>query len=72
MAIDALRIFDLVYVLTGGCPGGSTETLSIHAYKVFFYKGDFGQGGAISVIILLLVGGFGYFCTKKSFEENKL
>ena len=71
-AIDALRIFDLVYVLTGGCPGGSTETLSIHAYKVFFYKGDFGQGVAISVIILLLVGGFGYFCTKKSFEENKL
>ncbi|TLD40427.1 MAG: Maltose/maltodextrin ABC transporter, permease protein MalF [Candidatus Jettenia ecosi] len=68
-AIDALRIFDLVYVLTGGGPGGSTETLSVYAYKLFFYKGDFGQGAATSVIILLLVAGFGYFYTKKSFEK---
>jgi ABC-type sugar transport system permease subunit len=66
-AIDALRIFDLVYVLTGGGPGGSTETLSVYAYKLFFYKGDFGQGAATSVIVLLLVAGFGYFYTKKSF-----
>ena len=43
-AIDALRIFDLVYVLTGGGPGGSTETLSVYAYKLFFYKGDFWTG----------------------------
>ncbi|MCF6159647.1 MAG: sugar ABC transporter permease [wastewater metagenome] len=69
-AIDALRIFDLVYVFTGGGPGGATETLSIYAYKLFFYKGDFGQGAATSVIILLLVAGFGYFYTKKSFSEK--
>ena len=67
-AIDALRIFDLVYILTGGGPGGSTETLSVYAYKLFFYKGDFGQGAATSVIVLLLVAGFGYFYTKKTFE----
>lgn len=70
-AIDALRIFDLVYVLTGGGPGGSTETLSVYAYKLFFYKGDFGQGAATSVIILLLVAGFSYFYTKKSFTEEQ-
>lgn len=69
-AIDALRIFDLVYVLTGGGPGGSTETLSVYAYKLFFYKGDFGQGAATSVIIMFLVAGFSYFYTKKSFTEN--
>src|SRR3990172_2863418 len=71
-AIDALRIFDLVYVLTGGGPGGSTETLSVYAYKLFFYKGDFVQGAATSVIILLLVAGFGYFYTKKTFEMGNL
>lgn len=65
-AIDAMRIFDLVYVLTGGGPGGSTETVSLYAYKLFFYKGDFGQGAATSVIILLLVAGFGYFYTRTS------
>lgn len=69
-AIDALRIFDLIYVLTGGGPGGLTETLSVYAYKLSFYKGDFGQGAAISVITMLLVIGFGYFYTKKSFENK--
>ncbi|MFO0794499.1 MAG: sugar ABC transporter permease [Candidatus Brocadiaceae bacterium] len=69
-AIDAMRIFDLVYILTGGGPGGSTETLSVYAYKLFFYKGDFGQGAATSVIILLLVAGFSYLYTKKSFEKG--
>jgi len=66
-AINAMRIFDLVYVLTGGGPGGSTENVSVYAYKLFFYQGDFGQGTATSVIILLLVAGFGYFYTKRSF-----
>lgn len=69
-AIDAMRIFDLVYILTGGGPGGSTETLSVYAYKLFFYQGDFGQGAATSVIILLLVAGFSYLYTKKSFEKG--
>jgi multiple sugar transport system permease protein len=68
--IDALRIFDLVYVLTGGGPGGSTETLSVYAYKLFFYKGDFGQGAATSVTILFLVSGFSYLYTKKIFYEQ--
>ncbi len=65
-AIDAMRIFDLVYVLTGGGPGGSTETVSVYVYQLFFYKGDFGQGAATSVIILLLIAGFGYFYTRTS------
>lgn len=68
-AIDAMRIFDLVYVLTGGGPGDATETLSVYAYKRYFYKGDRGQGASASVIILLLVAGFGYYYTKKSFAR---
>lgn len=67
--IDAIRIFDLLYVLTGGGPGGATETLSVYAYKLFFYKGDIGQGAAASVIILLLIARFGYFYTKQFFGK---
>ncbi|GJQ49580.1 trehalose/maltose transport system permease protein MalF [Candidatus Kuenenia stuttgartiensis] len=70
-AIDTLRIFDLVYVLTGGGPGGATETLSVYSYRLFFYKGDFGQGAAASVFILLLVAGFSYFYMKKSFGKTE-
>ncbi len=51
--IDAIRIFDLVYVLTGGGPGGSTNSLSLYAFR-YYVNGDFGYGSAISVLVFLL------------------
>lgn len=50
--IDALRIFDLIYILTSGGPGGTTTSLSLLGYK-YFIGGDFGYGSAISVILFL-------------------
>jgi multiple sugar transport system permease protein len=52
--IDAIRVFDVVYVLTGGGPGGSTTPLSLYAYKCYL-TGDFGYGSAISVIVFVAV-----------------
>lgn len=51
--IDAIRVFDLAYVLTGGGPGGSTTPLSLYAYK-FYVSGDFGYGSAVSVVVFVL------------------
>lgn len=51
--IDALRIFDLIYVLTGGGPGGATTSLSLHGYK-YFLLGDFGYGSAVSVVLFVM------------------
>ena len=48
--IDAIRVFDLIYVLTGGGPGGSTTSLSLFAHR-YFLSGDFGYGSAVSVIL---------------------
>ncbi len=66
--IDAIRIFDLVYVLTGGGPGGSTASISLYAYN-YFAAGDMGYGSAIAVTLFLVAallsamyiraGGFG-------------
>jgi multiple sugar transport system permease protein len=53
--IDAVRIFDLVYVLTGGGPGGSTTSLSLYAYN-YYLSGDFGYGSAVSLFIFLIAG----------------
>ena len=47
-ALDAFRIFDLVYVLTGGGPADSTETLSTLSYKTLFSTLQFGYGSALS------------------------
>lgn len=50
--VDAIRVFDVIFVLTGGGPGGSTSSISHYAYK-FFLSGDFGYGCAVSVIVFL-------------------
>lgn len=54
--IDALRVFDAIYVLTGGGPANATETLSIYAYRVLFQMLDFGYGSALAVAMLGISG----------------
>jgi multiple sugar transport system permease protein len=54
--MDAFRVFDAVYVLTGGGPANSTETLSIYAYKVLFQTLQFGYGSTLAVVVFLCVG----------------
>ncbi|MBE0432267.1 sugar ABC transporter permease [candidate division WOR-3 bacterium] len=51
--IDALRIFDLIYVLTHGGPGGATNSLSLYAYR-YYLGGDFGYGSAVSTILFIV------------------
>jgi ABC-type sugar transport system permease subunit len=53
--LDALRVFDIVYGLTGGGPGTTTETLSSFAYKYYFTFVQFGRGSAYAIITFLLV-----------------
>jgi ABC-type sugar transport system permease subunit len=64
-ALDAFRIFDLVYVLTGGGPADSTETLSTLSYKVLFSTLQFGYGSALSTAMFItetiIALGFGVF-----------
>ena len=54
--IDAFRVFDSVYVLTGGGPANTTEMLSIYAYKLFFQTLEFGYGSAVAMAVMLVVG----------------
>jgi multiple sugar transport system permease protein len=48
-AVQAWAAFDLVYVMTGGGPGGATETVSLHAQQTYFRYLDFGYGSTIAV-----------------------
>ncbi len=67
--MDAFRIFDLIYVLTGGGPANLSETLSVYAYKLFFQTMQFGYGSAVSVamffVIALLSAGYIYLLHKQ-------
>ncbi|WP_283153736.1 carbohydrate ABC transporter permease [Guptibacillus hwajinpoensis] len=53
--LDAFRVFDLIYVLTGGGPANSTETISMLAYTLMFTQTNFGEGSAISVVVFICV-----------------
>lgn len=52
-SIDALRAFEIVFVMTGGGPGNSTETAGVYAYLTMMRHLDFGKGSAISVLIII-------------------
>jgi len=54
-AIEAFRLFDLVYILTNGGPGVSTETLSFHVYKVAFLGFDTGIASAYGILMVIVV-----------------
>ena len=68
-ALDAFRIFDLVYVLTGGGPADSTEVLSTLTYKNLFSALQFDYGSALSTAMfvteILIALGFGIFLLQK-------
>lgn len=53
--IGALKVFDQVWVLTGGGPGGSTHTLSTLMFREAFTFGDFGRSVAMGLVLLVLV-----------------
>ena len=52
--LDALRVFDLIYVMTGGGPGTSTEPLALYTYSSLFQNLRFGYGSALSVVVFLI------------------
>ena len=53
--VQAYGSFDLIYVLTGGGPGGSTETVSLYAFQNVFRYLDFGYGSAVATQAALLL-----------------
>jgi multiple sugar transport system permease protein len=54
-ALDALRAFDVMFILTGGGPAGTTETLTVYAYRTLFQMLQLGLGSAVGVVVFALV-----------------
>jgi len=53
--MDAYRLFDQAWVLTGGGPGGSTEVMSFYLYLVAFNDFETGLASAIGYIMLIVI-----------------
>lgn len=64
-----LVIFDLIFILTEGGPDRATELLSILIYKSAFIRQDLGMASAASMILVAIVGVFGYFYVRSASDE---
>ena len=53
-ALDAFRVFDVVFVMTGGGPGTATETVAMYTFSTLLQHLRFGYGSALSVIAFVL------------------
>ena len=54
--IVAFKVFDEVYLLTGGGPGTSTEVISYTIYRRFFTEDRVGYGSAMSIVTFFAIG----------------
>jgi len=52
-SLDAIRVFDLVFVLTAGGPGTATEPLSLFAFSAMMRHLRFGYGSGVSMIMFI-------------------
>jgi multiple sugar transport system substrate-binding protein len=67
-AVQAWGAFDVVYVMTGGGPGGATETVSLYAYQSYFRYLDFRYGVTIalqSMLLMAAVAGAGLVAARR-------
>jgi multiple sugar transport system permease protein len=64
--IDAFRVLEVIYVLTFGGPGDSTEILALHIYKTAFVGQQLGVASAISIILLVVVMSLSWFALRLS------
>jgi len=53
--MEAFKVFDLIWIMTGGGPASSTQTVAIYAYRTAYQGYDFGQGAALGYIIAIAI-----------------
>jgi trehalose/maltose transport system permease protein len=73
-ALDAFRVLDLPYVVTGGGPASSTETMSTYSYKTLFSGLELGYGSAMATAMFIteaiIAGVFALFIVRRLRQEG--
>lgn len=68
-AINALKTYDLIYVLTKGGPGVETEVISYHIYQEAFRNLEIGSASAMSYLLVAVIAPIAFVFIKVS--KNK-
>lgn len=64
------KVFDIVFVMTGGGPVDATQVLSLYVYEVFFTSFRFGQGAAAGLLLLVVPLLAGVFYVRRLRREE--
>jgi len=59
--IEAFKVFDIIYVMTGGGPASGTRTVAFFTYLQAFSNQLFGYGAALAYLIVIAVGAMAMF-----------
>ena len=55
LIVNVIKLFDLIFVMTGGGPGTSSRVMAFTMYSEAFSGGLFGKGAAVAVVMLILL-----------------
>jgi alpha-glucoside transport system permease protein len=55
MIINVIKVFDIIYVMTSGGPGGASRVIAYSYYVETFENGKGGYGAAVAVVMLVLI-----------------
>ena len=55
LLINVIKLFDIIYVMTGGGPGNASEVIAFTMYDQTFQNGEAGYGAAVAVVMLILI-----------------
>jgi multiple sugar transport system permease protein len=68
--MDAFRVFDVVYSLTGGGPALSTDVLSLYLYRTAMLDRQFGDGASAAWIMMIMMLIASYVLIRTMYREG--
>ena len=69
--MSAIRIFDIVYAMTGGGPANTTSTLLYTSYTWLFGDLNYGRGSAMAFVIFVIIFIITMFYMRLDSQSNK-
>jgi ABC-type sugar transport system permease subunit len=67
---DGIKMFDLIFILTAGGPGGATETIATYIQKIGIQRMEFGYSSASGIIMLGIAAIIGAVSMKFMYTSN--
>jgi alpha-glucoside transport system permease protein len=55
LVVNVIKLFDLIFVMTGGGPGTASQVIAFTMYQQAFGAGQWGYGAAVAVVMLILL-----------------